>query len=189
MDVRKLMFLGLKKATKLLRGKWIVKFPLSKSVHKSLYRYLRPHGIVLTEIQGSEMYLDPEVELCSYLLLHGVWEEHETALFKQLVKKGMVVVDLGAYIGYYTLIAAKIVGETGKVFAFEPEPHNYDLLVKNIEVNGYKNVIPVQKAVSNKTGTTYLALNPENKAGDWICDFHQGGEYIPISVTTFDAFF
>ena len=58
----------------------------------------------------------------------------------------MVVVDIGSNIGYYTLIAAKILGSSGKVYAFEPEPNNYELLLKNIEVNGYTNIVPVQKA-------------------------------------------
>jgi FkbM family methyltransferase len=73
-------------------------------------------------------------------------------LFKGIVKEGMVVVDIGANIGYYTLIAAKLVGKSGIVYVFEPMPSNYECLCKNIEVNGYTNVVLIQKAVSNKYG-------------------------------------
>jgi FkbM family methyltransferase len=86
------------------------------------------------------------------LMVDGIWEAYITALFKRLVKRNMTVVDIGANIGYFTLLAASLVGEEGKVFAFEPVPQNYALLVKNIELNGFKNAIPVQKAVSNHTG-------------------------------------
>ena len=63
--------------------------------------------------------------------------------------QGNFVIDLGANIGYYTCILAKLVGKDGKVFAFEPDPRNLKLLEKNIKVNEYNNVVIVDKAVSD----------------------------------------
>jgi FkbM family methyltransferase len=60
------------------------------------------------------------------------------------------------------LIAARLVGEEGKVYAFEPEPYNFNLLLKNIEVNRYKNIVPVRKAVSDKIGINKLFLSTED---------------------------
>ncbi len=54
------------------------------------------------------------------------------------------------------LIFAKLVGENGKVYTFEPDPTNFALLKKNVEINGYENVVLVQKAVSNKNGKLKL---------------------------------
>ena len=71
----------------------------------------------------------------------------------------MVVVDIGANIGYFTLIAAKLMDETGLVYAFEPEPRNYEFLCKNIKLNNYSNIVPIQKAVSNKYGKSKLWVN------------------------------
>ena len=71
----------------------------------------------------------------------------------------MTVVDIGANYGSYTLIASKLVGNDGRVYAFEPEPGNYDILVKNIEMNGYTNVTPIRKAVSNKQGKVRLYVD------------------------------
>lgn len=89
-------------------------------------------------------------------MLGDRYEESTTRLFEQLVKAGMVVIDAGAHVGYFTLIAARQVGPTGKVYAFEPEPETYGLLLKNIELNGYRNVVAVQNAVSSKKGSARL---------------------------------
>ena len=65
------------------------------------------------------MYLDScDKAVAACLLRCGSWEKFETSLFKRLIKRGMIVVDIGANVGYYTLIAADLVGKGGKVFAF-----------------------------------------------------------------------
>jgi len=90
------------------------------------------------------MYIDSrDTTVGTSLLKWGFFEKYETKLFKKSIKRGMVVLDIGANIGYYTLLAARLVGDEGKVFAFEPDPYNYSLLRKNIEANRYNNVIPM----------------------------------------------
>lgn len=66
-----------------------------------------------------------------------VWEFFETEWVKSIVKEGDYVVDAGANIGWYTVVMARLVGPTGRVFAFEPEPENFKLLKKNVEWNGF----------------------------------------------------
>jgi len=68
--------------------------------------------------------------------------------FSQL-KLGMIIVDIGAHIGTFTLLASKIVGEQGKVIAIEPEVHNFEQLKRNLELNRIKNVVPVNVALSD----------------------------------------
>jgi len=92
----------------------------------------------------------------SYTITSYFWERHElytTELFKAAVNRGDVVVDLGASIGYYTLIAAKLVGPSGRVYAFEPNPDIYCLLQKSVDSNKYNHVFPVQKAVGDRNGS------------------------------------
>lgn len=91
--------------------------------------------------------------------MDGVHEKLETELFKKMVQNGMVVVDIGANIGYYTLIAARLVGKKGTVYAFEPEPSNYKLLCENIAINGYTNIVPIEKAISNTSGKAKLYVD------------------------------
>ena len=118
------------------------------------------------QIDDHIMYLDKQDSLC--LSINNIYEKFETDLVKQEINKGDVVIDIGANIGYYTLIFAKLVGDTGKVFAFEPDPTNFELLRKNIEINGYKNVILEKKALSDKEGKVTLVLNKENTGGHYI---------------------
>ena len=104
------------------------------------------------------------------------WEEKETKAMERLVKKGDTVFDIGAHIGYHTLTLARLVGENGKVYAFEPDPTNFGILLKNISVNHYNNIVEcIPAAVSEKDGisklyfgkgsTTTNSFTPNNKRG------------------------
>ena len=107
-------------------------------------------------VQGHEMYLDSSDSL--RLSTNGVFEPYTTEVIKQNISNGDLVMDIGANIGYFTLIMAKGITENGKVFSFEPEPKNFKLLKKNVEINNYSNVILEKKAIGNKTGIAKLYL-------------------------------
>lgn len=133
----------------------------------AIYRSLSPwfvsarseDGIPCAQVNGLKMYLDPADEAShAGAFLWGEYEPATTAVFTTVVSDGDAVVDVGANCGYFTLLAATLCGKRGRVFAFEPHPGNYDLLTKNISANGLTNVVAVQKAVSNHTGTARLLL-------------------------------
>jgi FkbM family methyltransferase len=84
---------------------------------------------------------------------------------------------------------AKLLGGQGKVFAFEPDEKNFDLLKKNIELNGYKNVTLVPKAVSNKTGKARLYLSEDNLGDHRIYDSHDSRHFIEIETVRLDDYF
>lgn len=71
-------------------------------------------------------------------------------------KPGDVIVDGGAFVGFFTVLASKLVGPTGKVLSFEPDPINYEKLLRNIQLNGISNVIPVKAALLDKESTSLL---------------------------------
>ena len=80
----------------------------------------------------------------------GNYEPISVQLVTKILKPGMHCIDAGAQIGYYTCILATCVGKTGKVWAFEPMPSNYQLLVKNIKENGLENIVqPYELACSD----------------------------------------
>ena len=107
-----------------------------------------------------------------------------------MVKKGDIVLDIGDHIGYYTLIFSDCVGLEGKVFAFEPNPDNFTLLKKNVEINKYKNVVLIQKAVSNKAGRLKLYLSALNSGDNRIYDLGDGPrKSIEIEAVRLDDYF
>ena len=148
------------------------RFIVYKSKKNLLLFYLKlrsKNGLILREIQGSKMYLDAsDPGISRGLLLRGVHEEIATKVLRQELKKGMVAVDIGANLGYYTLLEASIVGDEGQVYAFEPVPKNFDILTKNIIVNRYKNVKAYCKAVSSKSGTSKMALTAASNWGSML---------------------
>lgn len=83
-------------------------------------------------------------------MLTGRYEKDTTALFKKIIQPDMTVIDIGAHIGYYTSLFAKLVGPNGRVYAFEADPDNFMLLQKN--TSRYKNVNQIPLAVSNHGG-------------------------------------
>lgn len=140
-----------------------------RAIYESLCFRLIPKDTTLMVMEGIKIILpgrDNPSTITVNLLMSGVWERFQTKLFKDSVHKGMVVVDIGAHIGYYALLAAKRVGKNGMVFAFEPDETNYAFLIRNIEQNGYSNVTPVKKAVTSGTGKVKLFL-----------DTHESGEH------------
>jgi FkbM family methyltransferase len=182
-------------AVKPLAGKDIGRFrPI-----RAIYRYLAPHLIPeekrLVDVNGYKMLVHMEEYkgidgITHQELLLGIYEKYTTALFKELVGGGMNVIDIGANIGYYTLLAAKLVGDEGKVFAFEPEPQNYALLLRNIELNGYKNIIPQQKAVANTTGKVKLFLDKLEPGAHSLYKVRQSAkEAIMVGAISLDEFF
>lgn len=85
-------------------------------------------------------------------ILNGTYEPEQTALFEQRIRPGHTVLDVGANIGYYTLLASVLAGPTGRVHAFEPEPRNAGFLRRHVEINRLRNVTVQQAAVSDRAG-------------------------------------
>jgi FkbM family methyltransferase len=83
--------------------------------------------------------------------LRGEGELSVQKILTERLRPGMVFYDLGANIGLFTLLAARIVGESGKVFGFEPDPENAARLRRNIERNGFTNVAVVASGIWSAT--------------------------------------
>jgi FkbM family methyltransferase len=126
-------------------------------------RFLKPllfppateEGLALLKQPEFSMYLWPD-EMPGDISLGHEWEPSTTLVFRGVIRKGDTILDVGAHCGYFTLLASKLCGDSGRVFAFEPHPRNYSLLKKNISLNGLSNVTAVQKAVSKESGTAVL---------------------------------
>lgn len=90
------------------------------------------------------------------------WEAYETALTLQHLHPGDVYVDVGANIGYYTLVAAQRVGLEGKVIAYEPDTDNFSLLQANVNRNHLSQVSCFNLALSDRNAVGQLYLSEDN---------------------------
>jgi FkbM family methyltransferase len=72
------------------------------------------------------------------------------------ITEGDIVIDIGAHIGCFTILASSLVGSAGKVIAIEPDPENYQELLFNISLNKLSNVIPFNVAIAEKNGEVEL---------------------------------
>lgn len=135
-------------------------------------------------LEGRKMHVDRD----EYLKLLLEQDSIMTKFVKKEIKKGDMVLDLGANIGYWTCLLAELVGDKGHVYAFEPEPNNFQLLKKNIEINGYKNVTLEQKAVSDKTGKIRLFIS-DVKTDHRIYDWSGHQNSIEIDAVRLDDYF
>ncbi len=90
--------------------------------------------------------------------LFGTSEPEEQALLAKMLKVGAVFYDVGANIGFYSTVAARLVGPTGQIFAFEPMPHSAESCRKNARLNGFDHVMVIEGAVGAQSGEARLAI-------------------------------
>ena len=120
-------------------------------------RALVPHVIEIGEHQRLEADINID-GVAKEMFLHGEYEPMTTEVFKRLLKSDTKVIDVGANIGYFTLLCSEL---AKKVYAFEPEERNFKILCENIKLNHRANVVTIQKAVGdiNNKATLYLSRN------------------------------
>ena len=173
------------KIEKALGGRGLSKYKIVNYVAHSVISSIKQDYAI---VDGRKMILDPQDSL--RLSINGVYEEVETELVKNHIKNGDVVLDVGANIGYYTLIFSDLVGKEGKVFAFEPDRSNFELLKKNVEYNKCKNVTLIQKAVSDNNEKVKIYIVSEHPAANRIFDAgDKERETIEVESIRLDDFF
>lgn len=116
-------------------------------------------------VGGSVMRVNTVDALGKALVISGRWEPNVTEAFARALEPGDVCVDVGAHAGYYTLLASKLVGREGHVYAFEPSPANYGALQRNLAVNGAENVTAFAVAVGAAAGSAVLYEGPGTNTG------------------------
>ena len=132
-------------------------------VHRSLYFVGQHVALPLLE-RWKGFWTIPDDPLYFRLeLLLGKYEPETVAFFKRYVKSGMVVLDVGAHVGYYTRLFSGLVGSSGLVIAFEPHPVHFHFLTKN--VGKWPNVRLIPKAVGTEAGTVTIYDSPVESGG------------------------
>jgi len=111
-----------------------------------------------------EVYLSSSMDL-SFITKNGI-KSHEriTEIIKEL-KEGDVFIDIGANIGFFSLFAAGVVGQSGRVLSYEPSPREFKRLLNNIEINGANNILPYNLALSDYVGEAKLCISEKVHTG------------------------
>jgi FkbM family methyltransferase len=173
-----------------LRGTGLGRIRLLQRVRDGIYNLLRPSGLTQVSVEGFLLYIDPRDESVSkILLLDGTYEPTETRLIRSQLTEGSVFVDIGANIGYYTLLAASCVGHRGKVYSFEPEPNNFSLLSRNVEAYPTNNITVIQMAVSRESGTMSLYVEDAIAGGHTLFPSQEKQRTVTVKTTSLDDFF
>jgi len=140
---------------------------------------------------SSMLLLSLPSPLESKIMMHwadfGLYREiySEDIYSQEILMKEMNVVDIGAHVGTYTILAAEKVGKNGKVIAIEPDPKNYKYLLKNIKLNNFQNVIPINIALADRNGSEKLYLHFSSMCHSLISQ-EDKNSYIKVPVKTVD---
>jgi FkbM family methyltransferase len=143
----------------------LARFPLVRRLYRGAYRSMvKPGELAEVRVGGARLQIDPHDGGVGYALFVGRGYEPLTSeLCAGELAPGMTAIDLGANVGYYTVLFAEKVGPKGRVFAFEPAPENVELLERNVKLNGFEQVQVVPKACSDESGTIALHLSRAGK--------------------------
>jgi FkbM family methyltransferase len=158
------------------------------------YAYLGDHLAFCTTVDGHRLFIDTrDRQIAPHLATHGLREPWNTRIFRALLREGDTVVDVGSNVGTFVMLAAHLVGSTGRVVALEANPAVADLLRASVEINGFADRVALLcVAASDHQGflrfTTYA-----NHLGDGHIETgtpvhtHPGGSTIEVPTSSLDA--
>lgn len=122
-----------------------------RAPHSDLMRQLRRMfgNYIETQACGRPFIVDlRDTVIGPAILYYKVWEPEKTELFARLLRTGDRIVDVGANIGYFSVLFAAAVGPTGKVVAIEPDRDNCKLLAANLRINGLAGIVQIVRAAA-----------------------------------------
>ncbi len=137
-----------------------------------------------------KMFVDTrDVGLSTHLLLDGFWEMWLTEALSAVIRPGMVVADIGANLGYYTLLMAELAGPTGSVHAFEPNPAIADLTRKSCDINGFYYTVTLHREPlgSEEGKPVGLIVPPGEPKNAHVTPWLDIPGAIPMTTRRFDA--
>lgn len=132
-----------------------------------------------------------KLDLSNYvdrMIYLGCYEPLNTYRFKRILKHGMTVVDVGANIGYFSLLSAYLLGASGKVFAVEPHPANFAILREVVSSNGLEQVVCVDFGLGEKEDVGNVLMSSlsdvENRTASMVPP--KNGNSFQVRVRTLD---
>ena len=143
----------------------------------ALFRQETPfddNHVITTLIDGSKIIVNTNDRcVCWFIRLLGRWDSNELAAVQHLIKPGDNVVEVGANFGVYTLLMSNIVGNSGHIMTFEPNPNVNKYLEKSIQLNGMKNIDLQKSAAGGTERESSIVYGEKNIGGGYL------GEAVP----------
>jgi FkbM family methyltransferase len=161
--------------------------PLLRIYTKAAWRWCLRRRQSSVAVLGHRLAILPRDRGVSIeLAVHGMHEPRATRLMSSCLRPGMVAIDIGANIGYFALLEARLVGRNGKVIAVEPVPENARVFLHNVKSNGYSNVRLEQIAISDRNGVLQLHLSAKS---NWhsLNPVPWPTSDLPVQASTLDA--
>lgn len=144
-------------------------------------------GTVEVETTFARLLVDAKDEVITPALVATKgWEPGETALLGARIGPAMTVLDVGAHVGYFTCLAARLTGPRGLVIAFEPAPRNFELLLANVWRNGFSNVLCLPWALGAQPAHADLFLSATNTGDNRLAVDVAHGHRVPVRVAALD---
>ncbi|RCJ35200.1 hypothetical protein A6769_19115 [Nostoc punctiforme NIES-2108] len=154
-------------------GKFL-RLPLSLLPTKSIFPILQGPAKGMKWIVGSGV--------------HGMWlgsyEADKYKLLTELSLEGTTVLDIGANVGFFSILLSRLVGAAGKVISFEPLPRNIEFIHQHIQLNKIDNIEIISAAVSDKIGKSKFATSHLHAQG-YLTDTDKGN--LEVSIITLDS--
>jgi len=174
-------------------------FKIVKSVIVYYFaRDILKHRSLVKKIYDYKLKLDlHDMGISRQLVIHSAREQQLRYILIEEIQKGMTILDVGANIGYYPIMEAKLVSDNGFIYAIEPAPNNYKQLIENIRLNNLSHVFETYNiGVSNKKGIERFYLSdhsnlhtfmPRSVKGDYITK-GTTDNYSEVEVTDLTSF-
>jgi FkbM family methyltransferase len=126
------------------------------------------------EGRSMKLDLDPalsnEQTILNFVTKGRYYEPEISRLLLQVLREGDTAIDVGANVGFFSILAAALVGKAGKVVCFEPDPANRARLANNLSINGFANAVVVDNPAIDKAGAVDFYINSDNSGGNALWD-------------------
>lgn len=152
----------------------------------SLRSFTEPMAITVKKY-GFQIQLDPRnAAVDEYVYMHKNWEPHIATAILAHLDEGSVFIDAGANIGYFSLLAASRIGQTGKVVAFEPIQRLVEQIETSIALNDFTTIDVRNMALGATKSELVLAIVPGNVGGSSLVKHNESGITETVSVVPLD---
>lgn len=162
--------------------------PRADALNKLLIDLYARNPVAVVRTHGFDIFLDPaDMGISPSIGVLGWYELKTTEFFIKLVESGSTVIDVGANVGFFTLLAANLAGKGGVVLSFEPDPTTFSLLSRSVQRNNFGNVRLFQECISDTDGQRTLYLSDTHHKGLHSISRDLGGQRITVQSARLDT--